>query len=53
MTPERLMHIYLDECRLHSGVLAEALEDAHTWLPFNAKTVQHLISFNSSLKKRS
>jgi hypothetical protein len=36
------MRIYLDECRLHAGVLAEALEEAHTWLPFNAETVQHL-----------
>ncbi len=30
------------ECRLHTGVLAEALEEARTWLPFSAETVQHL-----------
>ncbi len=26
MTPEQLMHIYLDDCRLHAKVLAEALD---------------------------
>ena len=42
MTPEQLMRIYLDECRLHAGVLAEAIEEARIWLPFSAETVQHL-----------
>lgn len=42
MTPERLMRIYLGECSLHSGVLAEALTEARKWLPFSASTVQHI-----------
>jgi hypothetical protein len=36
------MRIYLDECRLHAGVLAEAIEEVRIWLPFSAETVQHL-----------
>lgn len=42
MTPEQLMHIYLGECSLHAGVLAEALSEAQKWLPFNAGTVRHI-----------
>lgn len=42
MTPEQLMGIYLDECRLHVAVLSEALEEARAWLPFSAETVQQL-----------
>lgn len=42
MTSERLMHIYLGECRLHIGILAEALVEAQKWLPFSADTVQLL-----------
>lgn len=42
MTPERLMHIYLGECGLHAGVLAEALAEARKWLPFSADTVQRI-----------
>lgn len=36
------MHIYLGECSLHVGVLAEALAEARKWLPFSADTVQHI-----------
>ncbi|NOT13866.1 MAG: hypothetical protein HOP23_18945 [Methylococcaceae bacterium] len=36
------MHIYLGECDLHVEVLAEALEEAHTWLPFSAETIQNI-----------
>lgn len=42
MTPERLMHLYLDECSLHVKVLTEALEEARPWLPFSAETVQQI-----------
>ena len=42
MTPERLMHIYLGECSLHVGVLAEALAETQKWLPFSVDTVQHI-----------
>jgi hypothetical protein len=42
MTPERLMRIYLDECSLHVGVLAEAFAEARKWPLFSADTVQHI-----------
>lgn len=42
MTSEQLMRIYLDECSLHVNVLAEALEEAHSWFPFSAETVQYI-----------
>ena len=42
MTPEQLMHIYLNECRLHAEVLAEALKEADAWLPLNAETMERL-----------
>jgi hypothetical protein len=42
VTHERLMHIYLGECSLHVEVLADALAEAHKWLPFTAGTVQHI-----------
>ena len=42
MTPERLMRLYLNECRLHVSVLAEAMAEARKWLPFNADSVQHI-----------
>ena len=42
MTPDRLMRIYLGECRLHVDVLTEALTEARKWLPFSADTVQHI-----------
>ncbi len=42
MTPERLMRLYLNECRLHVSVLAEAMAEAHQWLPFDADSVQHI-----------
>jgi len=42
VTPERLMHIYLGECSLHVGILAEVLAEARKWLPFSAGTVQNI-----------
>ena len=42
MTPEQLMQIYLNECRLHAEVLVEALKEAYLWLPLNAVTLEHL-----------
>lgn len=42
MTPEQLMHIYLNECRLHAEVLAEALKEADAWLPLNAEAMERL-----------
>ena len=40
MTPERLMRLYLNECRLHVTVLAEAMAEARQWLPFDADGVK-------------
>ena len=42
MTPEQLMRIYLDECRLHVEILSEALTETRPWLPFTAESVQQM-----------
>jgi hypothetical protein len=42
LTPEQLMHIYLNECSLHAEILAEALKEAGAWLPLNAETMERL-----------
>lgn len=42
MTPERLLHIHLEECGLHVSVMADALDEARKWLPFTAESVQDI-----------
>jgi len=41
--PKQLMRLYLDECRLHVGILTEALTEARQWQPFTPDSVEHML----------